>query len=409
MIDTAQVLKYIDEQESFIGPGLPDIWRMVATGLRDHKTGEIVKGWQESHLHSGGRLKSYKSENFPGMDLSQVSGWTPQEKRVAANILHLGPAYQPENIEKMLRWQFERMIKVGTRKCHLISDTTTDIGLRDFDIHMNVRNEYPEIETLVGCYFLNGFYAAKGEPDRLRVGVDAIEKGADFIVGLPDRDVNSPIGFEGHVSTILDLAWKYKSSVKFVQFHADEMRTDTQHDTLRIIRCLQALTPDRREYFTAPGKPKVWAVHVISPSCYAPEKFSRLLELMVKYNIGVVCAPLAGISDRALRTEYGPLSNGIARVLEMACAGVWVTLGSDNVGDLFMPLGSGLVLWQITPLADAVREYSYRTLAKLGMGMKLDDADRASLERSLEQTRDACMKHKENLEKQAERKPLYDF
>lgn len=411
MIDTERVLKLADDLEWFTAPGIANLWRIVAKGIRDHESGETVKGWLEGHLHSGGRICSYQQQYFPyGMDLSQVSGWPVEHKRAGTGILHAGPAFDVENIEKRISWQYERMIKVGTRECWLLSDTVPHIGLRDIEVHLRLKEEYPDIRTQVGCYFLHGFKDFKTDRNRLDVGVEALKLGADFIAGLPDRDKSHTVGFKGHVTTILNLAYEYG---KWVQFHADEKRTDTQHDTFEIIECIEALPVEKREYFTTPDpktkRPRVWIVHALSPSCYGPEKFSRLVELLVRYNIGVICCPSASISDRALRTEYAPIHNGIARVIEMLSVGVYVVLGSDNLNDLFMPLGVGLVIWEAARLADDVREYSLRILAKLGMGMKLDEADRASLARSLEQTRLACMMHKKELEKIANSKPLFDF
>jgi adenosine deaminase len=131
----------------------------------------------------------------------------------------------------------------------------------------------------------------------------------------------------------------------------------------------------------------VWLVHVISPSTYDERRFDRLLGSLVDLNIGVICCPSAAVSMRQYRTVLTPTGNSIARVLEMAAAGVHVRLGSDNICDITSPAGTPDLMHEIYVLCNALRYYDVEILAKFSAGLRLDAADRLRLQRHLAEDR----------------------
>jgi len=60
----------------------------------------------------------------------------------------------------------------------------------------------------------------------------------------------------------------------------------------------------------------------------------------------------------------------------MVQQGVTVRLGTDNVDDLFLPTTTLDPRAQVARLAESLRFYDVRILAKLACGAPLDDADR---------------------------------
>ena len=149
-----------------------------------------------------------------------------------------------------------------------------------------------------------------------------------------------------------------------------------------------------KKYFSQEEEPFVWAVHAISPSSYEEERFQKLLEGLVKYNIGVICCPSAAISMRQLRPIKTPTHNSLARVLEMIEAGVNIRIGTDNIADVFVPSGSPDIYNEIWLLSNACRFYNPDILAKLATGTKLTEMDREIVHSSLEQDREIFCKLK---------------
>jgi hypothetical protein len=90
---------------------------------------------------------------------------------------------------------------------------------------------------------------------------------------------------------------------------------------------------------------------------------------------------------RQYRTVLTPTGNSIARVLEMAAAGVHVRLGSDNICDITSPAGTPDLMHEIYVLCNALRYYDVEILAKFSAGLRLDAADRLRLQRHLAEDR----------------------
>jgi hypothetical protein len=127
----------------------------------------------------------------------------------------------------------------------------------------------------------------------------------------------------------------------------------------------------------------VWLIHVISPSTYDEERFSKLLDSMVEHRIGVICCPSAAISMRQYRPILTPTFNSIARILDFLAAGVPVRVGSDNICDITSPAGTADMLDELFVLCNAIRFYDVDILAKLGAGRELVPAEMARVREHL--------------------------
>lgn len=408
MRNKQEINEEISRMNWFIGKWMTTLWGIVNEGIQDHETREIIRGFGDFHTHIS-RGGTYSTTYIPdGIDLAQMSQWTLPEKQVATGGIHASKAFEKDDLRMRMEEHIATAIRSGTREIWGIADTVPQVGLKDFEVLGELSEAYKDdIIIKKGAYALTGFKRPDENPDRLNAVEEALKAGADFLVGLPERDdEEGKIGFEGHMSLLFELAYKYKVPL---QVHVDQMNSGFENGAFRMISCLEALTPEKKKWFTKAGRPRLWAVHVISPSCYHPEKFSRLADLFVKHNIGLVCAPSAGISMRQLRSEDGPLHNSLARMIEFLVAGVFVVIGTDNRDDLFVPSGTAQILLEIWRLTNDIREYSWHIMAKLAMGMKLNDADRALLQRGLEQTWNACRKHADMIAQTTSRQPRYPF
>ena len=103
---------------------------------------------------------------------------------------------------------------------------------------------------------------------------------------------------------------------------------------------------------------------------------------MLECNIGVICCPRAALSMWQNRALNGPTHNSIARVLEMALAGVWVRLGTDNIADMFETT-SGTMPGEVRELVTAIRFADPHVLAKLATGTPLNESNKEVIRRHL--------------------------
>jgi cytosine/adenosine deaminase-related metal-dependent hydrolase len=309
------------------------------------------------------------------LSLSQKHGLIPR--------IHASRHYDPDKLAEKLDFYLDRMVEAGTTHADTLVDVTTDrVGLTAFEVFRAAKKQRAgQIELGVGAYTPFGY--RDDEPSRWELVLEAAQE-ADFIGSLPERDDHATypehIGFREHCRRILKLASELG---KPIHIHVDQRNEPSE--------CGSEIVLDVMEEQGWPPntgmEPKVWLIHVISPSTYAEERFENLLERMVARNVGVVTCPSAAISMRQLRPLRTPTFNSIARVLDMLAAGIHVRVGSDNICDLTSPAGTPDLLAEIYVLCNALRFYDEGILAKLAAGLKLNKTERDIVAEHLKQDR----------------------
>ncbi len=177
---------------------------------------------------------------------------------------------------------------------------------------------------------------------------------------------------------MLDLA---KRRDMDLQVHVDRVNHPNENGTERL---LDVIEREKLGFGTA-GAPKIWAVHMISPSCYPQTRWDELVERLRAANVGVICCPSAALGMRQLRGVMTPTGNSIARVLELCAAGIQVRLGSDNLADMLSPSTTADLTDEVFILSAALRFYDTDILAKLACAKPLGPQDRAKLREHLDE------------------------
>lgn len=317
-------------------------------------------GYHNAHLHLD---RAYTGEADTGgagdahLSLSQKHG------RISA--LHQSAYYRPDNLSRRLRHALGSMIACGTRRVDSVIDTTDDgLGLSALQTALDIRAE------LAGQIdFRAAVYSPLGFRDDAPAAWDLIEAGAkiaNFIGCLPEKDDTrvypGQIGYGETCRRMIDLAHRADT---FVHVHTDQMNSADDDGTETLLSVLDADNP------FAPGEPRVWAVHVISPSAYDDARWDRLVARLLEHNVGVIVCPSGALGMRQLRRERAPTHNSIARVLELCAAGVPVRLGNDNCADMLSPSTTTDLTDEVFLLSAAVRYYDTEILAHLACGVDL--------------------------------------
>jgi len=302
--------------------------------------------------------------------------------------LQRGQAYTKEDLKKRMSQTIERLISYGTTRIDTCIDATPDImgdGLLAISVIEEIKLSFADKIKI--RFAPNPIFGFKEGTGRWEVFLEAAKR-ADFLSGLPEKDEVSHksssegrIGFRGHLRRVIELGWELK---KEVHFHLDQANHPEEHGTETLIEALR--------YFGCPQipnhiGPSVWVIHMISPSAYPEERFARLVDGLLEFNVGVIVCPTAAISMRQLRPVVSPTHNCIARILELIKKKVPVTLGSDNIADMYVPQSDGDMLTEIKLASHAVRFATPYVWAKLGAGVPLNDVDRATVGRFLYQDR----------------------
>jgi cytosine deaminase len=293
--------------------------------------------------------------------------------------IHDSPEYEPKRLRARVEFYLDQIVLAGTRRAETLVDVTADrVGLSALETFLDLKNAYAgKLDLQVGAYSPLGFKGS--EPARWELLVAGARR-ADFIGSLPERDDHTEypdhIGFDEHCLRIIALCQELKKSI---HIHVDQRNDPREDGTERVIRAV-----DQLGVSSDPGRqPRIWLVHVISPSTYDEPRFQATLAALAERNIGVICCPSAALSMRQLRPIATPTYNSIARLLEMSVAGIHVRLGSDNICDMASPAGTCDLLNEIFVLSNALRFYDVDILASFAAGVRLDDKQRARIKAHL--------------------------
>lgn len=327
------------------------------------------------HLDRAGTLEATDSgedRKAPALSLWQKHGLIP--------AIHAGEFYESGNLSARLDYYLDRMVEAGTTRADTLVDITDDgLGRRAFEVYLETkRRRRDEIHLGLGAYTPLGF--RDDEPRRWELVAEAARE-ADFIGSLPERDDTDTypehIGFLEHCRRMLGLAGELR---KPIHIHVDQRNDASERGAETVLQALDEIGAPG----PGAGEPMVWLIHLISPSTYSEDRFRRLLEGLVRHNVGVICCPSAAISMRQLRPLSSPTFNSIARVLDLLAHGIHVRLGSDNICDICSPAGTTDLIWEVFVLCNAIRYYDERALACLAAGNALSPSQCAAVKRHLE-------------------------
>lgn len=341
-----------------------------------------------SHLDRADTLDSRYLAHY-GIDPLEVVSLPLKVKQVLTGELHKGPAYQDEtDLYARMKKCLELAVKTGVRELVSFIDATPDIGLKAVEIAANLKEQFKEqIKFKIAAHPIFGF---KDDPKLKTSRWDLFKEAckiADIVGALPEKDDRpDSIGFDEHVKRVITLGM---TNNKEMHIHVDQDNDYSREHTLNVIQAVRWLVG---EADSEDEEPKIWLIHVLSPSAYPEEKFYKVLEGLKKYNIGVICCPKAAVTMMQMRSLISPIHASMARVLEMALFGIRIKIGTDNIADMFIPSSSGSMLEEVLTLSDNLRFSSPVVLAKLAAGLALNRSDENIVRRHLEEYKKALVK-----------------
>lgn len=238
----------------------------------------------------------------------------------------------------------ECMIAQGVTHCRSFIDADALVGLLPLEVALEVREAYQDrIHLEFAVQPLEGVL----DPQARRVFVQACEL-ADIVGGLPSRDRPHP---GKHLDFILSLA---RELGKPVDVHIDQENSPFEQETELLARAvlrhgLQGC---------------VRGVHAISLAAQPLLEQERVIALVKEAELGIVVCPSAALSMKPVE-GVAPIHNSIAPLSRLVEQGVRVSLGVDNIHDLFMPMVDGDLWFECRLLMEATRCYDLDLIAEL--------------------------------------------
>jgi cytosine/adenosine deaminase-related metal-dependent hydrolase len=253
-----------------------------------------------------------------------------------------------ETIGQRVRTAVAGLREQGGRAIRSCVTVGTELGTGPLEEVARIRDELaPEFTMQLVALPLRELAAAELN----HFGAVCKSAAIDVVGALPQNDPDEP---ERYFDRVLELA---AALDKPVEAHVDEYLRADEQETLALGNAVlraRAAGYERR----------VSAVHAVTLAAWPPDYRARTAELLARAEVDVVICPRAALSMQALETATY-LHNAIAPVRDLVGAGVNVALGTDNIRDVFMPLGGGDLLAEIELLAEAARLFDLELLADL--------------------------------------------
>ena len=260
----------------------------------------VIAGIINAHAHFDKSLlidrKQYVDEPPPVR-----AGWVREMKQ----------DFTVEDITVRARRLLDASVRRGIIGIRTNVDVDTVVGLKGIEALLTLKAEYREkLDLHVVAFNQEGFLRY---PETQELLEEALVMGADSVGGHTSIDATAK---QQHIDILFSIAQRRGVNI---DFHADETGRADDH-----------MLPYLIEKTKATGyQGKVNAVHCCSLAVISPEAAQNDIAGLSDAGIKVIVCPTA-IATRQLTDVKGILA-----------AGCTVGLGTDNIQDLFNPLGNG--------------------------------------------------------------------
>ncbi len=282
-------------------------------GVGDDFGGRVLlPGFVESHCHLDKTmsLADGSLQNHSGTLLEAVQSWYPS--KITRN---------KEDFKRRATHALNQAIAKGTTflRSHLDMDTAK--GLEVLEIMQELKQDFRD-----KIYLELVALGMPGTPDGDALMTEALENGIDIVGGCP-HITPDPIAC---MKSALDLAEKFD---KPVDLHMDEDENPAVLDLDELAEIVKARGLQGR----------VTADHCCSLSVQPNHIQEKVIEQVAEAGINIISLPAVNLM---LQGHTEPMMRGLVPIKKLLAKNVTVAVGSDNVRDLFQPLGNYDLLWQ---------------------------------------------------------------
>jgi cytosine/creatinine deaminase len=336
-------------------------------------------GLKNMHIH-GDRAYTRKDEFYShiGKSIQDLENASLPEKQKLTWALHKGRAFHSDCLRERGERLLDESIKFGVTELNTTVDITYNTKLKSLEVWEKLKKDYSEkIKVNIFAYNPSGFKVKGLDDERYELFEEGVRR-ADGMVALAEKDrKEGHIGERQHNLYLGSLSHKFQ---KPVQYHVGQENRPFDK-TIEILLEDLAFLQDVHFRESPNIFPKQFIVHGISSSCKSEEELNKIINETAKRDISLIICSRAALSMYQDKKILAPIHNSIAKAWNYITKGVNTFLGVDNLNDIFVPASSPDLYEESEYLANSLRGYSERLLAKILCGKKFDDFDRGSLER----------------------------
>lgn len=260
-----------------------------------------------------------------------------------------------ESIQERLTYCIEDFIRQGIVACRTHVDADSVVGMLVVNAAAKIREKYKGKFTLqLVAHPLEGFLNNEGtapDKEKMELFQEACAV-CDVVGGLPSRDRALPGGDKKHAEFLFSIA---KKLGKDMDVHIDQENNPNEKDSEWFVDMIAEQGMQGR----------VTLLHAISVACQPEEDRQRIYKKIADTGTNVTVCPIAAISMKQHKDKTAPVHNSIAQVDEMLAHGINVSIGTDNISDIFVPEDNGDLFQEVLMMASACRFYDIEQLARI--------------------------------------------
>lgn len=306
-------------------------------------------GWVNTHAHID-RAYILNKENFKLINGSLKQKWDyPDELKSRSSV---------DDIYSHMAYTIEDQISQGVKAIGSFIDVDPVIKDKSIEAAIKLRDTF---KGSIEIKFIN--QVVKGVIDsEARKWFEIGAEFCDIVGGLPEKDA----GKEAEHLDILFEAAK-KNGSKMVHIHIDQFNLPKQRDTELLVN----------KTIEHGYQGKVVGIHGISIGAQPREYRLDLYKKMKEAGIMMITCPIGWIDNSWVAGKdydvIGPIHNSVTPVKEMIAAGLIVSLGTDNIQDIYKPFNDGDMWNELHFLLEAQRMYDLDVLSDIASinGLKI--------------------------------------
>lgn len=273
----------------------------------------LMPSFVEGHLHLEKANVMHRRANRSG---------TLQE--AIAVTAQLKPTLTREDILERSTQVLRSLVQAGTTHVRAHAEFDPTQGFTGFDVVLELREKFRGIiDIQVVAFPQEGILKLPGMKQMM---VEAMEKGADVVGGIPYNDI-APLE---HIDYVFSLAKRFGKDIDFHQDFADTA------DNMTIEYLARKTIKEGYERRVCVG-------HLTSLGAVAPHQQADIIALVRDAGISVMCLPATDLHLGA-RGDSHNIRRSLTPVRALRDGGVNVCLATNNIRNAFTPYGTGDLL-----------------------------------------------------------------
>lgn len=273
----------------------------------------LIPGFIESHLHLEKAYVMNRKANRSGTLKEAIS--------VTAA---LKATFTRDDIIQRSTRALHALVQAGSTHVRTHAEFDPAQGFTGFDVVLELREQFKDIiDIQVVAFPQEGILTL---PGMQKMMVQAMEKGADVVGGIPYNDTPA----HDHIDYVFNLAKDFDKDLDFHQDFSDEATNMT-------IEYLARKTIDLGY------QGRVSVGHLTSLGAVEPAKRDEIIALIRDAGISVMCLPATDMHMGARNDTYN-VRRALTPVRALRDGGVNVCLATNNIRNAFTPYGTGDLL-----------------------------------------------------------------